>query len=138
MTLEDCSRMHEPLAIPEIVVLPTEIDICNAAQVRRELTDAVQQHACVVIADMSQTEFCDCSGVRALLAAHDAAAARGSALRLVIRSEAVLRIVHLLGIDAVLSVYSGTGQALADPRSPARRTGLRPGDQKRLTAGLPD
>lgn len=116
MNSEIRPRIVQPLAVPEIVTLPAEIDITNARQVGRELAGALQQPDSVVIADMSLTEFCDSSGVRALLIASDMAAAHGSELRLAVRSEPVLRVFRILGVEVVLNLYPSMDQALAEPR----------------------
>jgi anti-anti-sigma factor len=115
MSPDDGARTVQRLIVPEIVALPAEIDITNAGQVGAELAKAFQSHPSVVIADMSLTVFCDSSGVRQLLIASDAASECKSELRLVVASDAVVRVFRILGVDAVLKVYRSMGQALGDP-----------------------
>jgi anti-sigma B factor antagonist len=103
-----------PLIVPEIVTLPTEIDLANAESLGNELRAAVGSGAAVVIADMTRTVFCDSSGIRHLLIAHDAAVDKHAELRIVIPSAAVLRVLHVTGADHVLSIYRSLQAALTN------------------------
>ena len=104
--------MVTPLVIPEMVTLPEEIDIRNAGRVGSDLRSALRPGIAVVIADMTLTKFCDSSGVRALLTALDAANSSRAELRVVIPDVQVLRILSLLGVDRLLSIYPSLGTAL--------------------------
>jgi hypothetical protein len=54
----------------------------GARQLR--LRSALTPGVTIVTADMTSTVFCDCSGIRSLLLAHDHAAARDAQLRLAV------------------------------------------------------
>ncbi len=95
-----------------MVVLPDEIDLVNADSVGERLVVAVVPGVAVVIADPTVTVFCDCAGVRSLLAGRRASAVHAE-LRLVVRARAVLRILELLGADQVLPVYPDLDMAQA-------------------------
>jgi anti-anti-sigma factor len=75
----------------------------------------------VLIADATQTVFCDSSGIGALVRAYHQAAATGAQLRMVITTTPVHRIFNLIGADQVLPVYPSLADAqagsLADPAS---------------------
>jgi anti-sigma B factor antagonist len=105
-----------PAAGPQVstvvVALPAEIDIANADQVEAQLTAACAPGV-TVIADLSATEFCDSSGARALLTAHQRAAAAGGELRAAIPAAAVRRAMSLLALDTILNIYPGLAEALA-------------------------
>jgi anti-anti-sigma factor len=103
-----------PLAAWPIVTLPAEIDITNARHVEDELRASVAPGVAVVIADMTQTEFCDSSGIRCLVRANDVAAAAGAELRIATHSDAVLRILDLVGVDQLLNVFPSLKAALTD------------------------
>jgi anti-sigma B factor antagonist len=96
-----------------VVSLPAEIDMANAERIGGQLRVAVAAGPKVVIADMTATTFCDSMGMRMLVLAHRHAAARGTELRLLMPRPRVLRVMELLGIDAVLPVYHSREQALA-------------------------
>jgi anti-anti-sigma factor len=87
------------------VVLPGEVDFLNASELRDALDLALQSGAAVVIADATQTTFCDCAGVTALVRAHRQAAASTRCLRVAAATRAVRRAIELTGADQVLDMY---------------------------------
>jgi anti-sigma B factor antagonist len=99
-------------ARPVVVPLPPEIDISNAEAVEAQLRDAWAPGV-TLIADMSATTFCDSSGARALLAAHDRAEAGTAEFRAAIPSPAVRRMLALLAFDTILRVHPSVAVALA-------------------------
>jgi len=98
-----------------VVAMPAEIDALNAAKVCQELLSAVGLGAAVVVIDMSETTFCDSSGVQATIAAYRQAAANGTELRLV--ATAVLRILTVVGVSQLIPIYPTLESALAGPSS---------------------
>jgi anti-sigma B factor antagonist len=108
----------EPVALAQgqlaIVTLPGEIDMANADGIGKELAAAFTPGARVVIADMTATTFCDTLGVSMLVRACRQAAAHGSQLRLLMPCPSVLRVMDVLGVDAVLPIYNSLEKALAD------------------------
>ena len=101
-----------PPVSPVMVALPAEIDIANADQVEAQLCAACVPGV-LVIADLSATTFCDSSGARALLTAHQRAGAGGGSLRAVVPSAAVRRTMALLALDTILRLYASVDEALA-------------------------
>jgi anti-sigma B factor antagonist len=101
-----------PLVVPEIVVLPPEVDISNATRFGAELLAAFRPGVAVVIADMTLTDFCDSSGIRQLLIANDRAKSSLAQLRVVVTSDAVRRVLHVTGVDQVLDIRPSMGAAL--------------------------
>ena len=108
-----------------IVTLPDEIDITNSAVAFDSVLIALGNPG-LVIADMTGTTFCDCSGLRMLITARDHARATGSTLRIVIKpGSSPARSLALLGMDHVLPVYASIKDA-----TPAQAAGT-------VTAVLP-
>lgn len=101
------------LVTPVVVALPEEIDITNADSMRERLRSAVSPGVTVVIGDMTATAFCDMSGWRNLLSAHDGAETCGVQLRLVVHPGGVRRVLKLVGFDCLLSVYPSLDSARA-------------------------
>jgi anti-anti-sigma regulatory factor len=64
---------------------------------------------------MTLTQFCDSSGLQALLAAHKRAQAGGGELLLVIPAIAVLRVFAITGMDRVIPNFTSLDQAPAHP-----------------------
>jgi anti-sigma B factor antagonist len=104
-----------PGARRAVVTLPEEIDLVNADQIGQELDAALASGVATVVADMTATRFCDTSGVRMLVLAHQRAAASGAELRVVIPSASILRVLALTKVDTVLRIYPSLEDALAPP-----------------------
>ena len=98
-----------------VVTLPAEIDVTNAETVRDELLAALNQSAVLLIADMSTTSFCDSSGVSAMVRVFRQAVARGSAMRLVVCTPGVQRVLSITGVDRLVDVFPSVAASLAGP-----------------------
>jgi anti-sigma B factor antagonist len=96
-----------------VVTLPAEIDVTNAGPIREELLAVLNQGAVLLVADMSKTDFCDSSGVSALVRAFRHAATSATALRLVVTTPAVLRVLSITGVDRLVDVYPSVAASLA-------------------------
>jgi len=96
-----------------VVTAPQEIDITNAPELHSALLHAAADGPGTLVADMTQTLFCDSSGLHALLAAHKRAQAEGGELLLVIRGAAVLRIFAITAIDRMIPNFTSLDEALA-------------------------
>ena len=69
----------------------------------------------VVIADMTDTTFCDSMGIGMLVRAHKQATAKGTELRLLLQCPDVLRVMTIQGVETVLPIYHSLEEALAGP-----------------------
>jgi anti-sigma B factor antagonist len=98
-----------------VVTLPVEIDVTNADAVREELLAVMDHGAALLIADMSKTNFCDSAGVSALVRAFRRAATSGSAMRLVVSTPAVQRVLSITGVDRLLDMFPSVAASLAGP-----------------------
>ena len=117
-----------------VVTLPAEIDITNADQVREVLLSVLNQGAVVLIADLSETTFCDSAGVSALARAFRRADASHSEMRLVVSTPAVQRILAITGIDRLLDIYPGVTAALGSPDDSTVQSGAMPRGNTAATA----
>lgn len=97
-----------------VMTFPAEIDISNAAQLREDLLSALVQGASLVVADMSDTTFCDSAGVALLARVVRQAAESGSGLRVAASAPAVTRVLALTGIDKLIEIYPSVEAALGD------------------------
>lgn len=114
MTLDVSQGAAGSALAPEVVTLPAEIDITNAAGVCQQIGAALRTGASVVIADMTQTAFCDSSGIRDLLISQDRAMASNAVLRIAGLTPAVRRVLQVTGVDKILSIYPSVHAALTD------------------------
>lgn len=106
-------------ARPVVVTLPAEIDMANAGQIGAQLGAALARGVTAVVADMTATTFCDSSGIRVLVLAHQQAAANNAELRVVIPSASVRRALAITNVDTVLLIYPSLEAALAPHPGPA-------------------
>jgi anti-sigma B factor antagonist len=96
-----------------VVAAPEEIDITNAEALRSALLTAAANGHRTLVVDMTQTQFCDSSGLHALVAAHKRAEAEGREMLLVIPGAAVLRVLALTGMDRVIPNFTSLAEAQA-------------------------
>ena len=107
-------RWHGRLAV---VALPAEIDLANEREVEEELGWLLNvQQARPLVADLTQTTFCDSAGIAALVRAWRRAAVLGTSLRVVAPDGPVLRILQLLGAAQVLGACRSLEDALTEER----------------------
>ena len=106
--------MLEPDALPLALVregaravlhVRGELDVATADQLHRALAPVVADPAVTaVVVDLGRLEFCDVSGLRAVLEAAGRLEVRGAALRLRDPSPLVRRVLALLALDDRLPV----------------------------------
>ncbi|GAB2879471.1 hypothetical protein GCM10027074_54700 [Streptomyces deserti] len=96
-----------------VLALAGEIDHTTADIFRQALTadDGPARYTAVV--DFRDVTFMDSSGINVLVAANNAARARGGWLRLAHTPTRVLDLLHIVGLDNVLELYPTLHQALA-------------------------
>jgi anti-anti-sigma factor len=114
--------MHEQLTRVQgypVVQPEEEIDVANADGLRAAIQEAGQDGQNVVIVDMSQTAFCDSTGLNVLVLAHKRLAAAGGELRLVIREPTLLRIFTVTGMTSMFHMFGSLTEALPEVPAPA-------------------
>lgn len=85
------------------VAVAGELDISTAPDLQdalAELTDAPRR----VVVDLSDLEFCDSTGLAALLGAHKTLNERGGTLELVAPNPMMVNLVKITGLDDVFEV----------------------------------
>lgn len=97
-----------------VVTLPPEIDVTNADAIREDLISVINQGAVLLVADMSKTTFCDSAGVTALVRTFRRAGTGANAMRLVVSTPAVQRVLSITGIDRLVDVFPSVAASLAD------------------------
>jgi len=102
-----------------VVLLPAEIDILLADQLREVLLSVLNRGPAALIVDMSRTTFCDSAGVHALVRAYKRAAASSADMRLVVTAPGVLRVLAITGVDRLIPVSASVSAALAAAGQPA-------------------
>ncbi len=98
-----------------VVTLPAEIDVTNANTVREDLLSVLNDGAVLLIADLSKTSFCDSAGVSALVRTFRQASASAAAMRLVVNTPAVQRVLSITGVDRLVDTYRSVAASLGGP-----------------------
>lgn len=96
-----------------VVAAPEHIDITNVDGLRAALLESAARGHGTLAVDMSRTQFCDSSGLHALVSARKRALADGGDVLLVINDAAVLRIFAITGLDRVFPSSASLDEALA-------------------------
>ena len=96
-----------------VVTLPAEIDVTNADMVWDELLSVLNHGAALLIADLSKTSFCDSAGVSALVRTFRRATTGASAMRLVVNTPAVQRVLSITGVDRLVDTFPSVAASLA-------------------------
>lgn len=86
-----------------VVQVSGELDIATAEELRVRLCQVLACHRDVVV-DLYGVGFCDCSGLRALLAVREQAAAAMVRLRLRSVPSAVHRILQVTGLGSAFAI----------------------------------
>jgi anti-sigma B factor antagonist len=100
-----------------VVKIAGELDISHEDEVRSELRQAIGESASGIVVDLTDCDFIDSSGVRALLLGYEAQREEegGDALLAVAAdSEQILRILSVMGVDKVIPVRPDVKRAVAE------------------------
>lgn len=109
-----------------ITRLPTEIDVASRGAAEVGLLAAVSAPG-LVIADMTRTAICDSAGMRMLLAAHNRARSSGATLRVAVApGTSVARVMAILGVNRILSLYNSVEDAQAACAAPRLQLARKP------------
>jgi anti-sigma B factor antagonist len=89
-----------------VVRVAGEVDMSHEEELRGELRTAVAAEAKGIVVDLTECEFIDSSGVRALLLSREAQDSDDGAEHLAVAaaSEQILRILSVMGIDRVIPI----------------------------------
>jgi len=95
-----------------VLTFPREVDVSTADGMREQLLSALNKGASTLVIDMSQTTFCDSSGLNAVIRAHHRATASGAQVRVVIGSPAVRRVFEITKLDHTVAIHASLDEAL--------------------------
>ncbi|MER6443883.1 STAS domain-containing protein [Streptomyces venezuelae] len=94
--------------VPVVVHITGEIDIHHAGELENLIMAALAdpKSSTEIIVDLSNSSFCDSSGLNALLRAREAARRSGRSLSLAAPSHQMLRLLDLTGTAVLFPVRS--------------------------------
>ena len=89
-----------------VVRIAGEVDMSHEDELRGELRNAIAAEAQGIVVDLTECEFIDSSGVRALLLSREAQTSEDGTEHLAVAaaSEQILRILSVMGIDRVIPI----------------------------------
>jgi anti-anti-sigma factor len=98
-----------------VVRVRGEVDMSHEEELRGELRQAVAADAKGIVVDLTECEFIDSSGVRALLLSREAPGSQegSEGLSVAASSEQILRILTVMGIDRVIPIRPTVEEAAA-------------------------
>ncbi|NUT52806.1 MAG: STAS domain-containing protein [Saccharothrix sp.] len=117
-----------------VVELDGELDIASSAALGDALDDAAEdRHPARVVVDLSPLDFCDASGLSALVDGYRSARERDGELRLVCPEGLTRRLLRITELTDLMPVFDTVDEAVADtpgqsaPPDPEPPTGARGG-----------
>jgi anti-sigma B factor antagonist len=98
-----------------LVRVAGEVDMSHEEELRAELRRAVDAHAEGIVVDLTECEFIDSTGVRALLLSREAQESEKGpdSIAVAASSEQILRILSVMGIDRVIPIHPSVDEAAA-------------------------
>jgi anti-sigma B factor antagonist len=98
-----------------VVRVVGEVDMSHEEELRAELRSAIESEARGVVVDLTECEFIDSTGVRALLLSREAQHPEDGAVRLAVAaaSEQILRVLSVMGIDQAIPIRPTVDEASA-------------------------
>jgi anti-anti-sigma factor len=87
-----------------VLLVAGELDFVHAAELRRQVEHLVLQPGQCLVLDLSGLEFCDSTGITALLAARQHTLAADAALVLAAVPPNLRRILTIVGLDQVFTL----------------------------------
>jgi anti-anti-sigma factor len=96
-----------------VVRVVGEVDLSHEEELRAELRRAVSADPPGIVVDMTECEFIDSSGVRALLLSREAQDEDTGGLAVAASSDQILRILSVMGLDKVIPIRPTIDEAAA-------------------------
>ncbi len=106
----------EDMAGHRVVSVRGEVDVYSAPTLRKSVQEAMDEHCCDLIVDLSDIAFIDSTGLGVLVAGQNRAGELGGKLSLVCAQERVLKLFRITGLDEVFAIYPTRDEALSGGR----------------------
>jgi anti-sigma B factor antagonist len=103
-----------------VVKAAVEVDATNAQDLRSAILAAISTSTERLIVDMSDTGFCDSTGLNVLVRAHKRLEEAGGELLLVATEPTLLRIFKVTGMDTMFHLFASLDEALVAASKPTQ------------------
>lgn len=110
---EHLSLMTWPVTGAMVLSVGGELDVATMPQLVERVRALVEQGHVRIVLDLGHLEFCDCTGLRALLRAREIAAEAGGWTRLSRVGAMTRHIIGLTGLREALACYGSAAEAVA-------------------------
>ena len=109
---DEFSMMTWPVEGAMVLSLGGELDIATAARLTDRVRALVEQGHTRVVLDLAHLDFCDCTGLRALLVARGIATEAGGWVRLSRVGVLTRHIIEITGLAEALMCYDSSSSAV--------------------------
>ncbi|GAA2046796.1 hypothetical protein GCM10009839_59260 [Catenulispora yoronensis] len=103
-----------------VLALSGELDMAVAAEFDADVATVIAQGMVRLVLDLSALDFCDCSGLSALVRARRLAVARHGGVRLAHVPRHLARIIRIAGLGAAFPCYPSVDDAFNDTQRAVR------------------
>ena len=93
-----------------------EVDLANASSLRAQLTTAIETGTRLIIVDLGDLRYIDCSGIDALLDAHRTVIHDGQSIVVAVVPPMVQRVFEIIRLEEIISVFSTVEAAVESLR----------------------
>ncbi|MFG3013981.1 STAS domain-containing protein [Streptomyces cinerochromogenes] len=94
-----------------VLEITGELDYSNATELRDQVAALALQPGQRLVLDLAGMEFCDSSGITALIATHNAAHAAQADMALAAVPPHTLRVLRIVGLDQIFPFYPDSDTA---------------------------
>jgi anti-sigma B factor antagonist len=106
-------NLSERAVDPHVIVeVRGEVDVHSAPELHDRLIQVLDSGTSSVVVDLSWLSFIDSTGLGALVAARNHANDTGASLRLVCKTERLLKVFRITGLHEVFQIYPTVAQAI--------------------------
>ncbi|MEU6546860.1 STAS domain-containing protein [Streptomyces sp. NPDC046859] len=95
-----------------VLAIAGDLDYVSAGEFRELLPTITVRPGQRLVVDLGALEFCDSSGITALIAAHHHARSAGGELVLAAVPANTLRILSIVGLDQILTIHPDSETAI--------------------------
>ncbi len=96
-----------------VIAVEGEIDVYTAPQLRERLDEQIAEGRHTLVIDLQQVAFLDSTGLGVLVGRLKMVRSHDGTLRLVCRTERILKVFAITGLDKVFQIYDTVDAAVA-------------------------